>query len=200
MVRQAYDVVIDAQLLGGPSWANELRFSVEATAPGATADEMRPMVRRLLADRFGLVLKSEKRVFPIYRLVRVQNRAKPPKGLTAVSCAQPNGASCGLIGGGPNAVFGRGITIGRFVRALTQMQAYTEIDRIVVDETGLTGTYDVEMEFSATREHPGLRVDTNTNLPVFATAIQEQLGLKLEPASGPVDVWTIEVAKMPSEN
>ena len=200
IVKHAFDVIVDAQLTGGPSWVDEARFNIDATAPGVAVEEMRPMVKRLLTDRFGLAVRPQTRTLPIYRLLRVRNDVELPKGLTSVSCAQSDRAGCGLIGGGPNSIMGRAITMGRFAKALTQMGPFTDIDRIVVDETGLTGTYGFSMDFAATREHVGLRVDKDPNLPSFTTALQEQLGLKLQAASAPVEVWIIKFAKLPDEN
>jgi uncharacterized protein (TIGR03435 family) len=97
-------------------------------------------------------------------------------------------------------MYGWGIPMARFAKALTQLAPYTEVDRIVIDQTGLSGAYEFEFQFAATREHPGLRVDNDPGLASFTTALQEQLGLKLQPSSGPVTVWTIESARMPESN
>ena len=199
LTRYAYDILIDAHLSGGPAWTDTARFNVEATAPGATNEDLRLMTQQLLKDRFGLVITSQSRTLPIYRLIRARADGKLGKALTTSTCSDSpdRPARCANVGAGPNQMYGWGLPMAVFAKSLTQLAAYTEVDRIVIDETGLSGAYDFEFRFAATRDHPGLRVVSDPSLTAFTTALQEQLGLKLQPASGPVSVWTIESARMP---
>jgi uncharacterized protein (TIGR03435 family) len=186
------------QLTGGPRWINDTEFDVE----GASVEEIRPMLRRLLAERFGLAVRKEIRISPIYRLVRARDDGKLPKGLTPDACppaVNQEQPVCNTIGGGPSSLMALSITMERFARLLAALP-YTEVDRVVVDATGLSGTYRLSMQFAATRQYEGLRSNPDPNLPTFMTALQEQVGLKLQPATGPVDVWIIESARMPDGN
>ena len=207
LVVYAFEIIHKSQLRGGPDWINSARFNIEATAQGAGIQDMRPMVRRLLADRFGLVIKLQTRTLPVYRLVRARNDGGLAKGMVPWTCPQavdtqsdPSRAECGTIGGGPNALMGVGVSMSQLAKTITQKSDYSDVDRIVIDETGITGTYNISLRFSATREHEGLRSERDPNMPSFPTALQEQLGLRLQPASAPVELLTIESAKWPENN
>ena len=204
LTMHAFDLVLDYQLTGGPSWIGDTKYNVEVTAPGgATSDEKRLMLRRLLADRFGLVIRKETRAnAPIYRLVLAKDNGKLPKGLTASSCPESTDKEpppCNTVAGGPGTLMGVNVTMPRLARLLTSFP-YTEVGRIVVDATGLTGSYQFVLQFSPTRQYYGLRSEPDPNLPTFMTALQEQAGLKLQPATGPVDVWIIQSAKYPESD
>ena len=199
LIRWAYSVT-DAEIVGGPDLMDSPKFDIQASAPGVNAHEMRPLVQRLLADRFRLVLRRETRTRPIYRLVRARDDGKLPKGLIPHSCPETKDPEqpplCNTVGGGPNALMGTSVSMERLARLLYS-SPFTEVDRYVVDATGIEGTYRFQMQFAATREHEGLRKSNDPNLPSFMTALQEQVGLKLQPANGPVEVLVIQSARMP---
>jgi uncharacterized protein (TIGR03435 family) len=180
---------------------NSTKFNIEGTAPGAKPEEIRPMVQRLLADRFRLAITKQTQTRPIYRLVRARQDDKLPKGLTPDSCpidtsnGQPR--PCNTIAGGPSSLIGVSVTMVQFAKQLSSWP-YAELGRLVVDATGLDGTYRFSMQYAATREYEGLRVNKDPNLPSFTTALQEQVGLKLESARGPVEVLVIDSAEQPT--
>lgn len=179
LVMFAYDVRT-FQVVGGPQWCDSEPYDVTAKADGAPGPEkLRLMIQALLADRFGLKLRPETRVQPIYELV-IGN-----KGTNLKEVAGP----------------GRGIRLGK-----GELHAYgvpmatlanvlsTYLGRRVVDRTKLTGSYDFTLTWA-----PDDEIGNDNQASVFA-AIQEQLGLRLAPAKGPVNVLVIEKAEHPSEN
>lgn len=200
VIKHAYSV-IDDQLSGGPGWMNSTKFNVEGTAPGAKPEELRPLAQRLLADRFRLVITKQTRTRPIFRLVRARPDDKLPKGLTPDSCPidTSNGQPrlCNTIAGGPSSLIGVSITMAQLAKLLSSWP-YAELGRLVVDATGLDGVYRFSMQHAAIREFEGLRVNNDPNLPSFTTALQEQVGLKLESARGPVEVLVIDSAQLPT--
>ena len=218
LIRFAYDVQ-DFQIDGGPDWVDEARFDVSATAAGQpTRDEMRQMVRRLLAERFGLRTHVETREMPIYALVMAradralgaQMRpatfdcgalldkgagALPPRGPgePAPRCAWRIGLNAAV-----SRMFLDGASVPRFAALIQPM-----LRRIIIDRTGLTGTFDIELEFATDQIELPLPLPPDApagtprdGLSLF-TAVEEQLGLKLESERGPVDVIVIDAARMP---
>jgi uncharacterized protein (TIGR03435 family) len=176
----------DIEVVGGPDWIGVDRWDINATAGSADADGVVPqMLKSLLAERFMLQAHVESRERPIYALVlaRSDRRLGPNiRGPVDVDC--PADQSCGTqtsSGGVTNGgIIGKARTMGEIARALTP---YAE--RRVFDQTGMQGRFDFELQWS--------------DISVF-TALQEQLGLKLDAARGPVDVVVIDRVERPSEN
>lgn len=213
LIRQAYDVQ-EFQIVGGPDWLGSDRFDIVAKAPDGefTADLMRPMLRSLLADRFKLVVRNETREMPVYALVKARTDGKLGPNLTpaAIDCAGARGRrgggpppgppqpgqklDCGFMIG-----FGRmnvgGMPIVQLARALSPM-----VGRVVLDKTELSGAYDFEMTYAPEGLGGGPPPLLNgappptfdPNAPTVFTALQEQLGLKLDSQRGPVEVLVID--------
>ena len=172
------------------------------------------MVRTLLAQRFGVRLRAESRELPIYelRLVRSDGRLRDGMRRVEVDCeaearkaapSVPQGQSrlmsrC-TVEVASTQLVGRGLTP---MQIATAMSRVTGVGRAVVDRTGLTGTFDLDLKW--TPEPPAgannQSVALATDAPSLFTAVQEQLGLKLEPARGPVDVQVIDSAERPTPN
>lgn len=179
-------------------------------------DDMRTMMRALLASRFGLQLHPETKMDSVYDLVL----AKPGKlGPTLhehpendPNCKAPMDpmakdffSPCGTVGfairdrnGQTQRMAGRNISISQFV-----WYASTEVGRTVVDKTGLSGKYDFALEFWPQRV--GGPPDPNASEPasagaIFADAIRDQMGLKLAPDKGPVTTYVLDHIEKPSEN
>lgn len=196
---------------GAPDWVMNERYDLQAVAPpGTTRAEIEPMLRALLAERFDFKGHYESPERPIYHLVL----ARPARGPSAalkrvdVDCdgrraastrgdkvpelpRRPNGAvPCGynMNGGDSLRISSGGMTMATLARSI---QGHTE--RVVVDRTGLDGAYEFALEFAS---KPGPNSD---HVDVF-TALQEQLGLKLESARGPVRVLVIDHIERPTEN
>jgi uncharacterized protein (TIGR03435 family) len=221
LLRQAFDVQ-DFQIVGGASWLGSDRFDIAAKPPdGITGpDQIRPMLRALLADRFKMVAHRETRDMPIYSLVvaRVDGKLGPKLSTAKVDCETRFAAA--RRGGGPPPNFntpGQPIECG-FMMAPGTMNVggmpmlelarglSPIVGRIVIDKTGLQGRYDFQMTFAPEGRGfgPGPAgpdappVDPNT--PSLFTALQEQLGLKLESERGPVDVVVIDRVEQPTED
>jgi uncharacterized protein (TIGR03435 family) len=205
LIRAAYDV--DAsQVIGGPAWIDADRFDINAKAEGEISEpRLKEMLKSLLADRFNLVVHQETRELPVYALVLARADGKfgpqlnrsdvdcaalarsggpPPTGpATAASQGRPIGPCSMRIGGGTMAV--RSNSMGDIARALIGA-----VDRIVVDRTGLKGGFDLDLIWTA---NPTPEVSG----PSIFTALQEQLGLKLEAAHAPVEVVVIDRIEQP---
>jgi uncharacterized protein (TIGR03435 family) len=175
LVRTAYDVQ-DYQVAGGPDWADSRRFDVEARHTGNVprADVLR-MLQRLLADRFQLTVRRETREGPTYNLVRVPDA----KALIATTDSTPANVRFGAYAGR---------------RSMGQLAQYLAgiVGRPVVDRTALAGNHELRLSFA-----PDLR---DTDRPTVFAALQEQLGLRLEPARGPIETIAIESAGLPAGN
>jgi len=188
LVRIAYGVQ-DYQISGGPGWADNDRFDVEAKSESnANRDQVLKMIQALLADRFKLKVRQETKEGPIYALVVGKSGAK----LQSVPASES-----------------ANVRANRFTgkRSMAQFADYlsTIVGQVVVDRTGLAGFYDIKVEFTpdnfrgtAPVQFNGEAIDPNG--PSIFTAIQEQLGLRLEPAKGPVQALVIESAQKPAAN
>jgi uncharacterized protein (TIGR03435 family) len=180
----------EKQILDGPSWLGETRFDIQAKAdngdqfrnlPSSQGNDIkRQMVETLLADRFHLKLHQETRTLPAYDLVLA-------KGGSKLQPSESNGKS---IGTGRSHFNGQGLTMTIIAEELSQITG-----RIVVDKTGLTGRYDPKLQWT-----PDDAASTEAEFPTLFTAIQEQLGLKLEPAKEAIPVLVIDHIDLPTPN
>ena len=196
LIRVAYGVE-DFQISGAPNWEYE-GYDVKAKVDSATANELQKlsedqrnlqqqrMLQALLADRFKLALHREPKEVPVYALVIAGNGPKLQKSKPADDYANgvkgPDGVPFGphFMKFGPCERTSQGSSMANVVRTLSQ-----RIGRPVLDKTGLTGEYDFALRCSPDE---------------FFTALQEQLGLKLESTKGPVEVLVIDHVERPSEN
>lgn len=143
-------------------------------------DTKRKMVQALLADRFSLKLHQETRILAANDLVLA-------KGGSKLQLTHSNGKS---IATGRNYLNGRGLTISIIAETLSEITG-----RVVVAKTGLPDRYDLKLEWT-----PDNSADTNASAPSLFTAIQEQLGLKLESAKESVPVLVVDHIEQPSAN
>jgi uncharacterized protein (TIGR03435 family) len=215
---------------GLPDWDGTDRFDIDATAQGnPTKDQYRLMLQSLLAQSFKLVVHHETRELPIYRLEQVNTgilgpQLKPdnapcsptPADVAAFMAEQnlafllkpgntPPQIPCGTLMLIPASVPGRVRAVGIKVpnELLTQFlpNPASGLDRPLVDGTGLSGKFDMTVEFTPVpAEGPPGRFTPDATGPKFAVAIERQLGLKLEPETGPVDVLVIDHVEHPAEN
>jgi uncharacterized protein (TIGR03435 family) len=196
------------EVLGGPRWIDTDRYDILATAPGNPGlDQMYgPMTRALLEDRFALKLHDEVTRSPVYNLTALKQPAKL-KPIKDGSCVQidlktvlqsptpPNYCGRFTVTKGDTTVFdGHGVTITEFIA-----RALRPLDRPVIDLTGLTGRFDIHFEF-ASINWPDSPNSGEASAPSVFTAIEEQLGLKLSAATGPVKVHIIDQVERPTEN
>jgi uncharacterized protein (TIGR03435 family) len=202
-----------------PAWAKNERFDVEARVEGnPTTDQVRLMVQSLLEERFKLATHVESLERPVYAMVldkpgTLGPQVKPhPEGVACVE--NPNGLVgesseagrhtdfCGwnewLVEGRIHMKFVK-VSMGSIATYVTGagiMLGGME-SRAVVDETGLKGDFDMEIEFAKITE-PG--ADAGVGGPTFIQALSKQLGLKLVKQSGAVSTFVIDHVEMPSEN
>jgi uncharacterized protein (TIGR03435 family) len=186
-----------AQILGGPVWIDspDATFDIEAkpAAPPVSSEDCRRMVQTLLADRFKLVLHKEKREMPVYALV-VGSKGSKLHDATGEEPLWPgsrimiNGASL-QVNDNYSRSTARGMTMGQLAGHLQQEPG---VGRLVVDETNLKGTYPLTLDYS--------NGSGNDDRPDLFTALQEQLGLKLESKKEPVEVLVIDHAAKPDAN
>jgi uncharacterized protein (TIGR03435 family) len=196
-----------SQVAGAPDWTSSDRFDVEARAagPNVTRDEYQRMVRSLLEERFGLRTHAETRALPSYELVLAKNgsRLKPAD---PNACEPPGGAgvTCGAFYTGPSSLDGRSMSMAAFSNALS-----LTLGRPVTDHTGISGQFDIHLEFDPDGANlgngaAGLSTDGNksdSERPSIFSALQQQLGLKLESHKEPVTVIVIDrLERLPTSN
>jgi uncharacterized protein (TIGR03435 family) len=186
LVEYAYDVKM-YQVAGGPAWATTERYDIVAKAPGdaaVTGDQIPPMVQALLAERFHAAVHREMREMPVYALVV---GGKGPRLKESAPDASPM-----LRMGGPRGVIQITTTKGSMGQLVDQLSG--SIGRPVLDQTGLTGTYDYTLEWAGDYAPP------DANAPSVFAAVEEQLGLKLESTKAPIEVVIIDHIEKPSSN
>jgi uncharacterized protein (TIGR03435 family) len=211
----------DYHMVGAPGWINTERYSIRATVPkGVPPAAMSVMMLNLLKDRFQLATHLEIREQPIFHLVMARSDGRPRPNLkpTSAECQAaiaerqaaekrggppappPDPDACGTGRTGPGLLARRGGRIAQLVAPLSDLTG-----RPVIDKTGLTGLYDFTLEFAYEGRMPGLMgalgappAPVNPDAPSLSAALQEQLGLKLEPARGPVEVVVIDKFEKPT--
>jgi uncharacterized protein (TIGR03435 family) len=205
LMRFAYGVE-DYQISGGPDWVGSDRYDIQAKAEGSASGKQMtgPMLRALLEDRFKLKLHREPRQLPVYNLIVAKGGAKLPRaqegGCVPHSMdsppvpAGPLPKFCGFLGVEVDGLNRKLKMDGSSMTELAQSLSRAELRRTVVDKTGLTGAFDVQLKWVLDAPDAG-----DPGLSIY-TAIQEQLGLKLESAKGPVDVLVIDHVEKPSAN
>ena len=224
IIKFAYDIKSDNQLSGGPSWINSEKYDIEAKEEASVAAKLqklpfeeqarqvRLMVQALLADRFNLKVSHQTKDLPVYALVVAKSGPK----LIQTEVPQPasDGASApkkgfrGIRMMGPGQLSATNINIDLLADLLS---GQPELGRLVIDQTGLKGNYDWTLKWTpdqtaqmskgaddahATADAPPL----DSSGPSIFTALEEQLGLKLEAKKGPVETLVIESIEKASEN
>jgi len=188
LITYAYDLK-DYQVLGLPGWAESDRYDVSAKAEGdgeLTRDSARPMMQTLLAERFQLKVHRGTKDTPVYELVIAKNGPKFKE-------SKPEAQSTLSLRSGKGALMT--VTKGSMAQLANQFSNRNGVDRPVLDKTGLTGGYDYKLAWS---EPSATNADADV-VSIF-TAIQDQLGLKLEKATAPIEILIIDSAAKPSEN
>jgi bla regulator protein blaR1 len=187
---------IQDSMVIGPGWIDSARYTIVAKGPDPTVGNpvVWEMLRRLLADRFQLTYHIESRTRPIYALVVAKggHKLKRPEDGVCAEAIKRNEHCANLR----FSLAGLGIT-NMPVQALIGGMGRIMPDRPIVDKTGLTGFYDVDVKWEQPKSD-GLdpRVDT----AAMNIALEEQAGLKLESQTGPVDFLVIDRVGKPSEN
>jgi len=199
------------EVVGGPGWTGSERYDINAKSERKlNFGQMKPMLKALLEDRFGLKLHAETREMSVYALAATRNLKLQETKAGSCMAPHPNSPNtpgplpvCGAIGMSSHSVGGVGISMAQLASTLSNV-----LQRAVLDETGLTGTFDVHMEWTADQSTPGLYAPGLEPPPAAVsdgggsifTVIREKLGLSLEAKKGPVKVLVIDQAEKPSEN
>jgi uncharacterized protein (TIGR03435 family) len=220
LVSFAYNVQ-SYQVVGGPGWMTSNRFDINAVAPDGTSiapatpggppSVMQLALRALLADRLGLLVHTESRELPVYKLMlahgdgtlggKIRHSSadcSAPPGVGRQSSPQPESQrpTCGMRFG-PGVIAAGGRSMAQLAGTLSQF-----VQRPVTNETGLDGLFDFDLTWAyepTSESTPAARVaPVDPDAPTLFTAVQEQLGLKLQAARGPVDVVVIDKVSPPA--
>jgi uncharacterized protein (TIGR03435 family) len=225
LIKYAYGMGYEGELVGGPRWMSTDKFAVEAKADDADADalkkmsrgdrdeQMRLMMQSLLAERFGLVVRFEMKELPVYELVVAKGGLKcavdttSPPAIADTSqprfrwsnAPAPPPPPPGFVPPSPDEARKMAQSLHLrtkgwpFWLVVTVLSHQPELDgRTVVDKTGLEGSYDCEMTWS--------QAGSDGTGPSLFTAVQNDLGLKLEPGKGMVEVLVVDGVERPSGN
>lgn len=177
------------QIISGPSWLSSSRFDIQATIDAnqiehldqqAQTELKQRMVQSLFADRFHMKIHQETRTMPAYDLVVAKDGTK----------LQPSHANGKSIGIGRSHFNGEGLPMTIIAEELSQIAG-----RAIVNKTGLSGYYDFKLQWA-----PDDATGSDSNLPSFFTALQEQLGLKLISTKEPIPVLVIDHLDQPTPN
>jgi bla regulator protein BlaR1 len=183
------------RLANAPGWIRTARYDIDAKAPDPKASkaELAGMLRKLLAERFHLSIHREMKEAPVYSLTVGKGGPKlqPPE--------HPDGPHGIDYRNGGTILLGRNATMEEFADSIS-----FRMERTVVDKTGLTRHYDFRLEFApdefVARFGEDRPAATDLNSTNVFTALQEQLGLKLEAGRGPVEMLVIDRVERPTEN
>ena len=193
LIEAAYGDAGTWGILGGPNWADTVRFDVVGI--GDPAQSKSVLLQAVLRDRFALRVRRGSRQFDIYTLVLARQDGRLGPGLrTNSDCTddarkkrlrlKPGEPGCGTIRMSDGQLAAKGFP-------LLQFGGYLDSGRPVFDRTGLQGYFDIELEWAPAPTDDG---------PSLFTAVQDQLGLKLESTKAPLDVLIVEHAERPAPN
>jgi uncharacterized protein (TIGR03435 family) len=203
----------DYQISGGPNWIASDRFDIVAKAEDGSNSKVPEMLQTLLEDRFKLIVHRETKEMPIYALVVAKGGPKlhesegecppqPPGPLPTPTRGKMATPPCGSMFFAPNQLSGVRVLLSQVTQSLGRT-----LDRTVIDKTGLNGKYDIKLEWTPDQSQvqfgsggPLPAPPSDSSGPSIYTALQEQLGLKLESQKGPVEVLIIDHVEQPSEN
>lgn len=203
LISQAFNVR-DFQISGGPAWMASDQWDIQAKAEDSAGERipreaMQTMMRNLLIDRFGLKVREESKETAGYALLPGKNG---PKLKTSESTGGPQG----MIRMGRGMINTQGATMAMLAQQLSQ-----QLGKPVVDKTGLDGRFDIELRWTPEPGQgpgglggppppPDALPPADANGPTIFTALQEQLGLRLDTQKATVPVIVVEALSRPSEN
>jgi uncharacterized protein (TIGR03435 family) len=203
VIAEAYQVP-PFELADVPAWAKSERWDIDAKGPGVAAPpEVLRMLQTLLATRFALRVHTETRELPVQALVVAKNGPKlhassaecfdPTAGIPPPT---PTARPCGGFNRMPDQMLGARITMPNLAKTLSKI-----VGRTVIDRTALDGSYDITLTWRPDdlQSQPDSVPAPNHDATIF-TAIQEQLGLRLESQRGPVNILVIDSVERASEN
>ena len=190
LITLAYQVT-ENQTTDWPAWLNQDRWDIQAKAldlpEKPTPDQVIPLVRALLQERFGLKVHREPKPQPVYRLTVDKSGAKLVRSAEQRQGGSNNSASANSV-----RMKSQGVGMDELAMNLTR-----RLDRQVVNRTGLDGFFDFELSWVPELAVPA---DGDAAGATVFTAIREQLGLRLEASKEPVEVWVIDAVSKPTDN
>jgi uncharacterized protein (TIGR03435 family) len=223
-IQSAYRVPADQLVV--PEWVNRTRVDIIAKAdPTASVQQLQTMIQPLLVSRLKLKFHTEQRERDIYALVvanpdgRLGPKLKPSATDCAVLGAAPRNTlqalpaseapACGLIPSGPGRIVARGFGIGPLVSILNI--GSKQLGRQIIDETGLKGGYDIDLNYTPDALSAGALANRQGPLPPLAgqvdphgpslfQALNEQLGLKVEPRKQALEIMIVDHIEPPNED
>jgi uncharacterized protein (TIGR03435 family) len=193
---EIYDIRQD-MISGIPGPLDSARFDIEAKLSDPDPDAIKKMTREqrrqmlipILTERFQLKTHTETKVLPVYELVVI---AAGPKLKPSADQTRTGSGNMSIHGSRIRAdLTARDVPMTAFAKSLTG-----QVHRTVIDKTGLKGNFDFALQWS-NDENPDAAAES---APSIFTALQEQLGLKLQPGKGPVETLVVDQAAMPSDN
>jgi uncharacterized protein (TIGR03435 family) len=199
--------LLKSQIAGGPEWMNADRFDIVAKADGNVRDltSVAILLQKLLVERFQLKTHIEKREQPVFTLAlaRPDGRFGPGLQASTVNCQNARGPHAAAAATpapcaskfGDGAIHARSYSMPNLVASLSSI-----VDSVVIDQTRLTGTFDVELQWKPEPLAGDAAAAALDDRPSIFTAVQEQLGLKLEPGRAPVDVVVVESVERPTQD
>lgn len=202
----AYAYEVRERLVSGlPSWAESAHFDVSAKVVEPNMEVLRAMDRHqrsamfisVLAGRFGAVVHMETKTLPVYELVLAKAEPRFQQYVPPAGDAPSSGPNMGAGSSTHNlSMAAVGVPMSSLAEILSG-----QVDRTVIDKTGLPGKYNLELKFTPDGyRRNGAAVEPTDEAPSIYTALQEQLGLKLVPAKGPVATLVVDQLKVPAEN
>jgi uncharacterized protein (TIGR03435 family) len=202
LIADAYHVKADA-ITGGPDWVRSDSYNVSAkitaedgaAPPKLTTAQRRKMMQALLAERFKLALHPETKESTVYNLVVASGGSLLHPTAPGNSSAAAKGFSGYPQYTAHGRVKGESVTLASLADFLQ-----IELHRPVTDKTGLTGKYDIQLQWATESTSAQADASATTSGPSLFTAVEEQLGLKLVSAKGPVTTLAIDHIERPSEN
>lgn len=219
LLQAAYGIREDL-ISGVPNWGESARYDIDAKVAGSDVDALkklsseqrRAMLKPVLEDRFKLKVHTETKEMPVYELVVAKGGPKlkeaTPGDTYANGIKGPDGvARGGMMRMGRGQVTGQAIPITSLIDILSR-----QLQKTVIDKTGLTGKYDLELNWTPEEGEGGglgpppagspqrTEPAPDASGPSIFTALQEQLGLKLQSTKGPVETLVVDSVAMPSEN
>lgn len=206
LISLAYGMNAD-RVLGVPDWARTAKFDITATYNPELRQYQSQMLQRLLEERFALQVHREKRELPVYEAViaRADGQLGPAMRAATLDCSPSNTANRVLCG----TRIATGLVQGKSVNWRVVLdQLPSEVGRPVIDRTGLTGMFEVTLEWTpdpaampspdaAARAAAAAAAAGDRAVTIF-TALQEQLGIRLQPARAPLDVLVVDRVERPT--
>lgn len=221
LIRLAYNIRLGDQMSGGPGWIDSEKYDIDAKVDDSLAGEMqklsrlqqlerfRPMFQSLLEERFHLVVSHSTKELPIYALVVAKNGPKltptkspPPDPANPVPPGSPSGRGFEI---GDRELIANGVTMANLADMLF-LHPDIRRGRLVVDETGIKGNFDFTLPWEASGllqnsdRDPGAAPQPDSSGQSIFTALQQQLGLRLEPKKSPMDCIVVEHIDRPTGN